>query len=838
MQSANDFFDGFPVEAGHPSLPIHQAIDSDIRNAATLRNTSVPSSMLFPTYYDTPSEEMGAWIVPLVERYAWNRNRNADPDLILNPLAGLLRLVLWEQEVDDETLLRLVEHSPSLLSDHHEWECYRLPFVVLANLKLRPGPLRSELGKALRGLVAHLEQKPDHSLEMFLIGFRLFLEGYYEVPWALDVGEEFPKGDSWQPLMRLVIAGTTARGSHGEQIGPTAQVIRRAGVDRITNLVNQVAASMEKSKSAEISAAGCLLFEQMMHWVKQCPELNVDEALYKICGVNWAPVTFKGVLFPKCLKGLMEAVARREATRAFACAERLANHPQLKSFIQVQRLYEQLLAETVGFEPALGTGVDGYPLATTMDVVVDQVLRYRAEWPAGSQWSSLEPFGPKANLDVAFRQMKHDFPGALQALNARIEWMSRHAPQPEVQFPAGPWLSWGIDLGDLYQLILREKPQLSWEDLAALCRAEQPKWLSVKPSRELLECCQDWIANHGSRKELTAAIEIWRKTVYGPSAGAQAIRKGIDWLLWCDPNHETSEKVCWSALIRNDMRRMPESNRKAWSVLLQNVSFANAEKPTKGWLKVAEKAMRMVDREEFRAKFRAWLEPFRRGEGIRISVAGRDLMVALFWYSLLAADPEVDEAVLWFSQANWKTKADRKRTERLLPVWTYTIAARSPEKAIDTIHRYRDHGGLALTGRSLKTYKALCERFGIESEIHAPAAPVFDLKAHRRETLKGMLSQFVNGESALDEDVVRVNGATGEQYQIGLIDGRILRMSDGKPVRLEIDWNESPFQPFKQMIDWQDLRDPFAPNLTRVVLCAQILSGALGVEVPIVVDEG
>ena len=56
-------------------------------------------------------------------------------------------------------------------------------------------------------------------------------------------------------------------------------------------------------------------------------------------------------------------------------------------------------------------------------------------------------------------------------------------------------------------------------------------------------------------------------------------------------------------------------------------------------------------------------------------------------------------------------------------------------------------------------------------------------------------------------------------------------------MRLEIDWTQLPFSPFKSMIDAGDLTNPFGRNYFRAMLCAQVLSGALHVDVPIVVDE-
>lgn len=659
----------------------------------------------------------------------------------------------------------------------------------------------------------------------------MFLEGYFLIPWARDVDAEFPAGEAWRPLMNLAVSGTRARG------GPAAKAIRKAGAELVLRLVTRVAAAMEATEPVEISAAGCLLFQQMLFWVEICPELEVDEALYKICGVRWAPIESMGLLLRNCVKALISAVARRTSARAFACAERLANHPQLKIFNEVTQLYEQLLAENGG--PVVETGVDGFALKTGMDFIVDQMLRGGHGGPSNRPGHSLGPFGPKVHLDIAMRQMRDDLPAALRAMNARVEWLAKQEPKGDGRNRDTPWLFWCCDVGELYTRILREKPRLDLDDLVGLCRADARKWLGVRPSAEVLERCTEWISANGYRKELTAEMDAWRRSVYGTSGGTQELRKRIDWLLWFDTEARIEEKSCWSAAIRSDLREMPVAKRGPWILLIQNISFGAVEKPTKKWLKVAGKALEGVGREAFRERVQASLEPLRGGRELRLSVAGRDVLGALFWYSLLAEDREIDKAVRWFAQAKWKTKADRARTAKLLPIWIHTIAERCPEEAIGTIHMYRDRGGLELQGKSLKTYQGLCDHFGVKSEISPPPpAPAFDKEAFLREALKKRLVPFAIPDAEVGEDAILVKHPSGERYRIGIDDGRIVRVRDGKPVRLEIDWNAMPFRMFKQTVDGQDLMNPFGPNRFRIMLCAQILSGTLKAAAPVVADEG
>jgi hypothetical protein len=163
-----------------------------------------------------------------------------------------------------------------------------------------------------------------------------------------------------------------------------------------------------------------------------------------------------------------------------------------------------------------------------------------------------------------------------------------------------------------------------------------------------------------------------------------------------------------------------------------------------------------------------------------------------------------------------------------------------PNAAIDAIHAFRDTAQLALFDKSVGLYNDICARAGRAPEIEPPPpGPPVDLEAM---TAKWMDKAFIGfggaavtlgGEGTIDV----THAGTGEQYRISREDGRMVRLSDGKPVRLEIDWSVLPFSPFKQMADSADIADPFKPNYFRLMLCTQILSGSLGTDVPIVADD-
>jgi hypothetical protein len=69
--------------------------------------------------------------------------------------------------------------------------------------------------------------------------------------------------------------------------------------------------------------------------------------------------------------------------------------------------------------------------------------------------------------------------------------------------------------------------------------------------------------------------------------------------------------------------------------------------------------------------------------------------------------------------------------------------------------------------------------------------------------------------------------------------GRIIRVSDGKVVRVELDLTKPPYQFFKTQIDGADLNPgPLGGlNLIRVTMCAQVLARDAEEQSKIVVDE-
>src|SRR5262249_25780727 len=195
---------------------------------------------------------------------------------------------------------------------------------------------------------------------------------------------------------------------------------------------------------------------------------------------------------------------------------------------------------------------------------------------------------------------------------------------------------------------------------------------------------------------------------------------------------------------------------------------------------------------------------------------------------------EVDEAISWLASAQWKTKQDKSRMTTLLPAFVYVMIERSPELAYRTLEIYNRKGPEPLAGRTFRMYEELCARFGQKPSAEAPPAPK---PPDRDEIMRGLMERLLSSPNTrIDGDALIVTGVR-DSYVIHIKEFRIVRRSDGRLVRLEIDWSKPLFSPFRAMLDGMDLQDPFRPNYFRILLCAQILSLDYQNEAVIIVDD-
>lgn len=818
------FEDGFPVDPSSPNFAMHEEMTPDLMNCAALWSTHAPATMLFPKYFSRNWDQRPDWLPAAAERLDWHMRSGSK---WASYLRALLRALIGHDTVlHENSLLPLATWGRYLQDNESDHQCHDLIGAIQRTLAKRKTLLEKPLAEALVEFTNYLVLIHCHPSETFEVAFRLFREGWIKLDWAEELREQ-----KYAPLLDQSSHYWQGGAVEPKAVRAIARVVEKIGIGEVAATIARVAEKMREQQPLRLTGATMTTLRQILRWAQAVPELKPDVALYKICGLRWHDDKLAELLMKEWVPTMLATLARRPKDRAFSCLEQLSQNPQTSEFPEVATLYTQSMTEVVGGASTVSEGVDGYGLETEADRNLDAMLR-ASQNPLGRSFSTAP------HIDLAVRQAGDDPSAMLRAMNARVRWLKEHEPPvPKGYSSEVPWLFWRCDLGNLYFAILKKKPKLNNGELAELCEIDGLGWLGVAPTSTLFEACEAHVGKHGFDPALSRSMRAWAKTVHG-GASAQVTRKAIDWLLWFDMEVPVDPKKCWSGLIHSGLRATNPEKRAPWIALLRNVTFAIAEEPTKKWLKPAPKLLAAIDPAEFRERMRAWFAPFETGQPLGITVAGRHILQALFWYAQLAKDPQIDEVLPAFGQAKWKTKGDRSRTARLLPVWIHTLRERCPGHAIDAIHAYKATGQLDFTGKTFELYMELCQRAGRTPEIEPPPPPpAFDKEEFMRKELGKMMGTIGVPGTQTEEDAVEVTDLRGFGYRINTRDGRIVRISDNKVVRLEIDWSVPPFSPFKHMMDSMDMMNPLQPNYFRVMMCAQILSGSLSADVPIVVDE-
>jgi hypothetical protein len=302
------------------------------------------------------------------------------------------------------------------------------------------------------------------------------------------------------------------------------------------------------------------------------------------------------------------------------------------------------------------------------------------------------------------------------ALLDRFAWIYEHEKEhsPET---AMAWMQrlqgFGCEPGMLQQALYRiDSLPLPW-----LLQTIQRVPIS---HLKILELSQRHVAANGWNLELVEAIRKWlSSSCFGTSGSANLERAKVEWFLWFEDAAPIRLEVCWSHLVKQDLRQMTAEQRAAWVKLLENASFTITAKPSKKWLKAAEAAFPKIGAADFRSCFVAWFEPFSKDEQLRLTVCGRNILRLLIWTALIAKDPAVDEALAGFAKAKWRTQENQRRAAQAEMAFSYVLAERTPEAALSMLET------MVLDGRGFsgsttgKIYEALCKRLGRE-----PVAPV------------------------------------------------------------------------------------------------------------------
>ena len=227
-------------------------------------------------------------------------------------------------------------------------------------------------------------------------------------------------------------------------------------------------------------------------------------------------------------------------------------------------------------------------------------------------------------------------------------------------------------------------------------------------STKVFELCQKYVAQHGWHADLVEPFREFIPQLGTPSDRTENAR--AEWFLWFEDVAPIETGACWSYRVKHDLRRMPKEDAAAWRALLDNPAFLITGKPPAKWMKAAEKVFPPVGVPKFRRSFVQWFEPFAKGEPQRLTIAGRNLLRVLMWYALIAKDDAVDEALLGFGNAKWKTKQCAQRAAQAEMAFAYVVGQREPKGALAILEAQVKSGQAFEGSTTHRVYEELCAR--------------------------------------------------------------------------------------------------------------------------------
>lgn len=223
--------------------------------------------------------------------------------------------------------------------------------------------------------------------------------------------------------------------------------------------------------------------------------------------------------------------------------------------------------------------------------------------------------------------------------------------------------------------------------------------------------CQKHVEQHGWSADVVGAIHQWLHTL-DTSQTQNLYRAKAEWWLWFEDVAPIDLEKCWGERVRRDLRAMKEKERQAWIALFGECVFSISSVPPRKWLKPAEAAFPKIGAAVFRKRFQEWFAPFTAGDGLRLTVIGRNVLRMLIWSALIAKDPTVDKALAGFAHARWKTKENARCASQAEMAFAQVLAQRSPGKALLILEQMVRSGQAYLGSATHKTYEDLCEKAG------------------------------------------------------------------------------------------------------------------------------
>lgn len=531
------------------------------------------------------------------------------------------------------------------------------------------------------------------------------------------------------------------------------------------------------SEALVLSPAGSVVLQRLLRICGAVPDLQVDEPLYWLAQARWRDrvVPAGGVGW---WRDYLLTLLTRPPDRAFACLEQLMMDRDAAHDPRIQEMYHSQLTSIVkrDVQAVEEKGVDGYPFsaepaARCWDQAIDEILAA----------------GKSAGLDktpVLTRSLRQQARGqeqqVLQALIRRSKWIG----QERQRFSESNYFALQYRLSGVLNALLKELPQLDRAELISLCLLDTTGVMPGAPTEQILRLMTGYIDRSGYDAELVKLLTDWQKSLHG-SIAAQHYRKRVGDLLWLEDATPIALDACWSNRTRADLRQLSSEVREGWLELLGAGPFTKQEKPSAKWLKAAQPALKRIG-DQFPARLAQWFLPFREGQPVKLTLAGRDVLGQLLWAAGVDRQPLTLEAVSWFSAAVWKTKDAESRVDSLYSAFASTIAQADAELALSSMERLVV-AGKAPAGTNLRNrYQALCAELGrtpaaVDEPVVRKQEPL-SLQAIALKTLRRLLP---SGERQHWEGQVLVVRGQCDQYRIDTETGRVTRLSDGCSVRVK-----------------------------------------------------
>lgn len=723
--------DSFPSSVTDGDRPIQVMINQDLDNAdrlqtafeeafppgkpTFLRSRHRPQpAQLYPRLMAETSRE---WLTPLLRRLRWNRMQGeGDGQRVIRLSEMISQLVSRVPAVTEEEFADLARTAIDLAG------APRVTYLDHMRGFIRNLEDANAVGEAaVRGIKSLVEC----SRHIYPAGiwrdqfvWPLFRsEGGFapdELCWSARVRRDLSAFDPSLRAAWLPVFDAERRAFHGacETSKSCRAAVEQLGEQRLQDGFRRWIGMLKDGTALQLSETGTAILRHIVLLIDGLTAPSSEELLCDIARAPWRRKQDAGWLETYLWVLSRHTARQRSPDRAFACLEALSMNPVTASepvLEQYQSALATLLAEG-------GTqGVDGFPLHSDPSLEsqhrrIDQVLRtcadaiargpyihptvaqlgqlmeslgdgemtpaarmWRAHMTAPKQWFDPGP-DVKASLQALEAAIMQDFsadPDTLyRALLNRLDWILGH----EKEYSRESVRAWTQRLEGASGMLRQALHRIDTLPLPWLLRTIE----RVPADMKVIELCQRQVAAHGWSVDLVEAIRKWLPSL-GTSGSAHLERAKVEWFLWFEDAAPIQTEACWSHLVKRDLREMPAKERAAWLKLLQHSSFTVTAHPPKRWFQAAEADFPNLGPAVFRRRFVAWFDPFRKGEPLRLSVCGRNVLRVLIWTALIAKDPAVDEALAGFANAQWKTKEHQRRAAQAEMAFSYVLAQRAPQ---------------------------------------------------------------------------------------------------------------------------------------------------------------